>query len=69
MLVYLSVNPLAFQFPDQSISLIVSPSVLITTLIEGSCDVWLLLSPASWTPASVRGEDAARDTGVSKTFV
>jgi hypothetical protein len=41
MLVYLSANPLAFQFPDQSISLIVSPSVLIITLIEGSCDVWL----------------------------
>ena len=73
MLVYLSPNPSGFQFPDQSISPIVSPSVLIIMLIEGSCDVWLagwlLLSPASWTAASDRGEDAARDAGVSKTFV
>jgi hypothetical protein len=44
---YSSGSPLAFQFPDQSISLIVSPSVLIITLIEGPCDVWFLLSPVS----------------------
>jgi hypothetical protein len=44
---YLSASPLDFHFPDQSISLIVSPPVLIITSIEGTCDVWLLLSPAS----------------------
>jgi hypothetical protein len=47
VLAYLSPTPLHFHFPDQSISLTVSLPVLIIASIEGICDVWLLLSPAS----------------------